>query len=102
PAPWRIAESPRETICRVERPAWLSPTATGCLLRLAIVPRARRTEVVGSHGDHLKVKVAAPPVDDAANDALIDFLADLLGVTRARIGVKAGRTGRRKVVAVDG
>ena len=56
----------------------------GIRIRIHVQPRASRTEIAGRHGDALKVRLAAPPVDGAANDALLDFIADRLGVPRAR------------------
>lgn len=54
------------------------------------------------HGDAVKVRLAAPPVDGAANDELIRFVAERLGVPRAAVRIAAGATSRRKVVEVDG
>lgn len=72
----------------------------GCRLTLYVQPRASRTEVVGLHGDALKIRVAAPPVDGAANDALVAFLSKKLGVPRTNILLEAGRSSRRKVFLV--
>lgn len=80
----------------------LTPTATGVRLTLHVQPRAARTELAGLHGDALKVRLAAPPVDGAANDALIRFLADRLGVPRSAVALVGGATSRRKVVEVTG
>ena len=65
-------------------------------------PRASRTELAGRHGDSLKVRIAAPPVDGAANEALVRFLADRLEVSRSAVRLEAGATGRTKVLAVAG
>lgn len=54
------------------------------------------------HGEALKVRVAAPPVDGAANAELLRFLADLLGVSRARVQIVSGATARRKSVLLSG
>lgn len=67
-----------------------------------VQPRASRTELAGLHGGVLKVRVAAPPVDDAANRALIEFLAECLGVARHAMRIVAGETSRTKVLEVDG
>jgi hypothetical protein len=67
-----------------------------------VQPRASRTEVVGLRGDEIRVRIAAPPVDGAANDALVRFLAERLGVPRSAIRLVSGRSGRRKVVEVAG
>ncbi|HEU4587741.1 MAG TPA: DUF167 domain-containing protein [Gemmatimonadales bacterium] len=80
----------------------LTSDAAGVRLRVHVQPRASRTELAGQHGDALKVRVAAPPVDGAANDALVRFLADVLGVARSAVSIEAGGTGRSKVVRVAG
>ena len=67
-----------------------------------VQPRARRTEVAGMHGDAVKVRLAAPPVDGAANVELVRFVAERLGVPRAAVRIAAGAASRRKVVEVDG
>ncbi len=65
-------------------------------------PRASRTELAGEQGDLLRVRLTAPPVDGAANAALVRFLAERLGVPRSAVRVVAGQRGRTKVVEVDG
>lgn len=67
-----------------------------------VQPRASRTELAGLHGGALKVRVAAPPVEAAANRALIEFLAECLGVARRSVRIVAGETSRTKVLEVDG
>jgi len=67
-----------------------------------VQPRASRTEVAGVLGDQLRVRLTAPPVDGAANEALVRFLAERLGVPRSAVRVVSGETGRSKVVAVEG
>lgn len=69
---------------------------------LHIVPRARATAVAGLYGDAVKIRVAAPPVDGAANAELVRFLAARLNVAAARVTIVAGAGGRRKTVAVEG
>jgi uncharacterized protein (TIGR00251 family) len=67
-----------------------------------VQPRARRTEVAGEHGAAVKIRLAAPPVDGAANEALRRFLAERLCVPRAAVRVVAGLASRDKVIEVDG
>jgi uncharacterized protein (TIGR00251 family) len=69
---------------------------------VSVQPRASKTELAGLYGGALKVRVAAPPVDDAANRALVEFLAECLGVARRAVRIVAGETSRTKVVEVDG
>ena len=82
--------------------SWLVADATGVTLRLHIQPGAKKTEAAGLHGEALKIRLAAPPVDGKANAALIAFLADRLGVARAAIDILSGDTSRAKRVRVDG
>lgn len=75
----------------------------GCV-RFAVhaQPRASRTELAGLHGDAIRIRLAAPPVEGAANAELVSFLAKLLGVPRSAVRVVTGQRGRRKTVQVAG
>jgi uncharacterized protein (TIGR00251 family) len=81
---------------------WLVADGEGVTLRLHIQPGAKKTEVVGLHGEALKIRLAAPPVNGKANARLIAFLADRLGVARAAISLLSGESSRAKRVHVDG
>lgn len=70
------------------------------VLKLRIVPNARRSEVVGTHGDAIKVKVQAPPVDGKANEALREFLAEQLQIPARSIEIVGGEKSRDKTVAI--
>jgi uncharacterized protein (TIGR00251 family) len=73
----------------------------GSALAVRVTPRASRNELVEMLEDGtIKVRLAAPPVDDQANEALIEFLSDILGVPKSRLDIVAGATGRDKLVAV--
>ena len=76
----------------------------GTVVRVAVhvQPRASRSEIIGVHGTALKVRLQAPPVDGAANEALVRLLADSLGVSYRSVRVVAGATSRAKTVEVDG
>ena len=74
----------------------------GVRVRLRVQPRASRTELAGIHGDALRVRLTAPPVDGAANAALVRFLAERLGVARAAVRLVSGESSRSKVVEVVG
>jgi len=67
-----------------------------------VQPRASRNEIVGVHGTALKVRLQAPPVDGAANDALVALFAERLKVPRRSVHVVAGATSRGKIVEIDG
>lgn len=71
-------------------------------LAVHVQVRAGRTEVVGPHGDGIKIRIAAPPVDGAANAELIRLVANRLRVTREAVTIVAGTTSRRKVIRVAG
>lgn len=73
-----------------------------CRLRLRAVPNAKRSEFVGRHGDALRVKIAAPALEGRANDELVEFLAEALGVSRRDVTLVSGEKSRDKVVAVVG
>lgn len=67
-----------------------------------VIPRARRTESSGERDGAFVIRLAAPPVDGAANDALVEFLADALNVPRRAVRIVSGERGRRKRVEIDG
>ncbi|MEO8140519.1 MAG: DUF167 family protein [Gemmatimonadota bacterium] len=77
-------------------------TNAGVRIAIQVQPRASRTELAGLHGAAIRIRLAAPPVDGAANAALIRFLAETLGVSRAAITITSGQSGRRKSVLVTG
>ena len=82
---------------------WFKQAADGRLtLTLHIQPGAKKTEFAGLHGDALKIRLAAPPVDGKANEALIRFIADQLGLAKSAVNLKSGQTSRRKVLEVTG
>ena len=81
-------------------PVWLKRHGDTLTLTLHIQPGAKKTEVAGEHGDALKIRLAAPPVDGKANAALLAFIAEKLGVAKGAVTLKSGQTSRRKVVEV--
>jgi len=74
----------------------------GALVTVSILPRAVRTEYAGVQGDAMKFRVAAPPVEGAANEALCAFLAERFGIPRSAVAVRAGHGSRRKRVLLKG
>ena len=81
---------------------WLTDTPAGAILNLRIVPRAAKNAIQGEHGDALKIRLCAPPVDGAANAALIEFLAETFDLPRARVQLLSGQTSRNKRVLLSG
>ncbi len=87
----------------METGAWtVVADGEGACFAVRVVPRAKRSEVMGVQGEALKVRVAAPPVEGKANEALRTFLAERLGLRRQQVEIVAGHRGRRKVVRVRG
>lgn len=82
--------------------SWVRAAGDGSELLVLVQPRASRTKVVGLHDGRLKVALAAPPVDGAANAALVEFLADALGARKSDVALVDGETGRRKRLTVRG
>jgi uncharacterized protein (TIGR00251 family) len=69
-------------------------------LQVHLQPRASQDRILGRHGDAIKIQVHAPPVEGAANAALIDLLASALGVPRRSVHILRGTTSRTKVVEI--
>ena len=82
--------------------SWITETKDGVILNIHATPRASKSQVQGLHGDALKVRLQAPPVDGKANEALLEFLSDTLGVPQRRLALVSGHTSRQKRVAVSG
>ena len=83
-------------------PPFLRVHADGVSLQIKVVPRAARNEIGEVLGDRLKIKIAAPPVDSAANEELVAFLAKRLGVSRSAVQITHGQTSRNKTVLIHG
>ena len=81
---------------------YLQEKDNGVLLLIKAQPRASKDEIGAALGNELKVKIAAPPVDSAANDALILFLADILGCSRASVQLVRGQSSRHKQLFIRG
>ena len=81
---------------------YLRETSGGTLLSVKLQPRASKNEIGAPLGDELKIKVTAPPVDAAANQALIELLADTLDCPRGRVELIRGQTSRHKTIKLHG
>jgi uncharacterized protein (TIGR00251 family) len=80
---------------------WLREEGGSVVLTLHVQPGAKRTEVAGVHGEALKIRLAAPPVEGRANEALRRFLADAFGVSLRNVTLVRGEASRDKVVRID-
>ncbi len=81
---------------------WAQPVEGGMRIRLLVQPRASRARFGPVHGDRIKVSITSPPVDGAANQAVIELLAKTMSVPKRAITITAGQTSRRKTVYVLG
>ena len=75
--------------------------AEAARISVYVQPRASKTAVAGMHDGCVKIRLAAPPVDGAANAALVEFIAERLGIAKSRVRIVSGASSRRKVVEVD-
>lgn len=80
----------------------ITDAESGAAFPVRVIPRASRNEVEGVTGNALKVRVTAPPVEGAANKALIELLAERLKIRKSQIEIVAGRTSQQKMVSVIG
>lgn len=80
--------------------AWIKPVDGGVELNVHIQPGASKSEIAGLHGDAIKIRIKARPVEGAANAALTDFMATCLGVPRKAVRILRGDKSRRKSVWV--
>lgn len=81
--------------------SWHAWQGDDLLLVLRIQPRASRDEIVGPHGDSLKVRITAPPVDGKANQHLRRFIAKAFGVAPSSVHLVSGETGRDKRLRIE-
>lgn len=81
---------------------WYRRNGETLTLTLHVQPGAKRTEVAGLHGEAVKIRLAAPPVEGRANEALLRFIAESFGVPLRQVELKQGGQSRHKVVAVTG
>ena len=83
-------------------PAFITEQSDGVLLAVKLQPRASRSEIGEPLGNELRIKVTAPPVDSAANEALIRLLSETLDLPRSRVELVRGHTSRHKVLKLCG
>ena len=79
---------------------WYREDSDGVTFSVRVVPRASRSEVVGLHDGALKIRVAAPPVEGAANQELFKFLSRKLKVPRAALTLVSGANSKNKIIRV--
>jgi len=77
-------------------------TSDGVLFRIKVLPRSSRCEAAGLHGEALKIKITAPPVEGKANEEVLRFVSDALGVKPAQVSIVSGRHAHLKTLAIAG
>lgn len=80
----------------------LSENSSGTFLFIQVQAKASRTGLAGVHGETLKIRVAAPPVEGAANTELCEYLAKIFGIPKSRVVIAAGQRSKRKKVQLMG
>ena len=80
----------------------INDTESGATFAVKLHPRAKKNAITGALGEALKLSLTAPPVEGKANDACIEFFADLLKLPRSSITIAAGQSSRNKVIRVIG
>jgi uncharacterized protein len=83
-------------------PLWLRPVSAGVELCILVQPRASRDQLVGVHGEELKVRLAAPPVEGAANAACCAYFAKLCRLPKSHVTLVAGESSRHKRLLLTG
>lgn len=81
---------------------WYRQENDTLIVNIYVQPGAKRTEIVGFYGDALKIRLASPPIDGRANDALLNFVAQLFDVPRRQVELIRGDKSRHKKVAITG
>lgn len=81
---------------------WLEEKNGYIYIHIHVQPRASKNEVVGIHGDSLKVRLTSPPVEGAANSLLVEFMAKKLGIAKSMIEIVSGEKSRHKTLRVEG
>jgi uncharacterized protein len=102
PNPSRPRSAAATTPAPTALPGFLQPQRDGVCLAVRLQPRASRNGIDGPLGAELRIRVTAPPVDAAANQALIDLLAEVLDCPRGAVRLVRGQTSRHKTVLVQG
>jgi len=76
--------------------------SVGTVIKVKVIPRSSRTEILGKENDIYRMKLTDPPVEGKANKAVIELLAEKLGVPKREIEIVSGKTGRLKTIRIRG
>lgn len=86
----------------METAEWIKERSGYLLVHIQVQPRASKNEIIGIHGDSLKVRLTSPPVEGAANSLLMEFIAKKLGIPRSRVEIVSGERSRHKTLRIEG
>ncbi len=79
---------------------WYKENKNNLTLNIYVVPRSSKSEIVGIYNDSLKIKLKSPPVDNAANEELVRFLADKLKTSKSNIEIVKGQNQKKKIISL--
>ncbi|MFL5328970.1 MAG: DUF167 domain-containing protein [Gemmataceae bacterium] len=82
--------------------SFVTETKDGVIINVRVQPGAKKSRVIGPHGDAIKIAIAAPPVEGKANAALVEFIAELFSVKRSQVELVRGETSRSKTLLIRG
>ncbi|OGI08465.1 MAG: YggU family protein [Candidatus Melainabacteria bacterium RIFCSPLOWO2_02_FULL_35_15] len=80
---------------------WYKKSKNRLAINIYVVPRSSKSEIIGIYNDSLKIKLKSPPVDNAANEELIRFLADKLKIPKKNIEITKGRNQKKKIISIE-
>jgi uncharacterized protein len=80
--------------------SWITEKPEGLVITIFVQPRASKNQIAGLHGDALKIKLTAPPVDNAANKMCLQFLAKCLDISKSSLEMLSGQTSRTKQILI--
>lgn len=89
-------------VCFTEQLIKFTEKDGGVIFRVRVVPRASKSEIIGEHDGDLKVRIASPPVDGAANEELIKLIAKAFGVSRGQVEILSGQASKLKTLKISG
>lgn len=87
---------------KLDSTLYCKKTDQGIHLKVFVQPRSSKNQIAGIHGDALKIKLTAPPVNGAANKMCIQYLAKILGCSKSSIEIISGHSGRNKILLIHG
>lgn len=82
-------------------PSWILKSKEGITVKVHIVPNSSKTQIIGEHGDRLKIKIKSPPVDGKANEEILEFLCEKLGIKKHLAEIARGHSSKSKDIFIS-